>query len=89
MRIQTGGNYVWRKDLYDEVADRFDEGTRSGGLDAASELILEPLGKPGSRGPPARKEAPHHPDMTPELAEILSTNMVKLKIVEERDLRVK
>lgn len=56
MRIETSGNYSWRADLYDDVAEALDEGTRSGGLDAAAELVLELLGKPGSSAPGALED---------------------------------
>ena len=88
MRINTDGNYAWREDLYDDVADLLDEKTRVGGLDAAAELVLELLGKPGSSAPGALQEALDHPDMTPELAEVLTTDHVRLEfeISERREV---
>lgn len=50
MRIETKGDYAWRRDLYDNGAEALGESTRSKGLDAAAELVLELLGRPGSPG---------------------------------------
>lgn len=71
MRIQTDGDYEWRIDLYDRTADRLDEGTRSGGIDGACEFTTEMLDN--------LEEAVEHPDMTEELAEILSTQRVEVE----------
>lgn len=38
MRIQSDGRYEYRKDLYDETAEKLGENTRSKGLDAACEF---------------------------------------------------
>lgn len=90
MRIETGGDYAWRTDLYEDVADALEENTKVGGLDAAAELVLELLGKPGVPGGGVLQEALDHPDMTPELAEVLSTDQVRLEfeISERREIVV-
>ena len=69
VRIQTDGDYEWRTDLYDRTANRLGEGTRSGGIDGACEFTQQMLDN--------LEEAADHPDMTEELAEVLSTARVK------------
>ena len=71
MRIRTGGEYDWRTDLYDETAERFDVGTKSGGIDAACEFSTQMLRN--------LERAADHPDMTEDLAELLSTSNVTLE----------
>ena len=50
------------------MGDVLDENTRSGAIDASCEFTQQML--------PALKRAVKHPDMTPELAEVLSTPTV-------------
>ena len=38
MRINTNGEKDYRTDLYERTAERFDVGTKSGGIDAACEF---------------------------------------------------
>lgn len=71
MRIQSTDGYGWRTELYDRTADRLDEGTRSGGIDGACEFTGEMLDN--------LEEAANHPDMTEELADVLSTERVEVK----------
>jgi hypothetical protein len=71
MRIRTNGEYEWRTDLYDETAERFDVGTRSGGIDAACEFSTQMLRN--------LERAADHEDMTEELAELLSTSEVTVE----------
>lgn len=71
MRIQTNGDYEWRTDLYDRTAERLGEGTRSGGIDGACEFTRQMLNN--------LEEAVDHPDMTEELADILSTSRVEVE----------
>ena len=71
MRIRTNGEYDWRTDLYDETAERFNVGSKSGGIDAACEFSQSMLNN--------LERAAGHPDMTPELAEVLSTPDVKIE----------
>lgn len=71
MRIRTDGEYDWRTDLYDQTAECFGVGTKSGGIDAACEFsnqILQNL-----------ERAAEHPDMTEDLAEFLSTSNVTVE----------
>ena len=71
MRIRTDGEYDWRTDLYDETAESFGVGTKSGGIDAAcgfSNQMLRNL-----------ERAAEHPDMTEDLAEVLSTTSVTVE----------
>lgn len=89
MRINTSGAQSYRADLYDDVAEALGHGTRSGGLDEASRFVLSMLGDPsreGSKG--VLERALEHEDMTPELAEVLSTDQVSLEfeISEHREL---
>lgn len=71
MRIETSGKYEWRTDLYDDVGDRLGEATRSGAVDGACEFTQEMLGN--------LERAVEHPDMTPELAAILTTDAVDVE----------
>ena len=65
MRIRTDGDYDWRTDLYDETAKSFGVGTKSGGIDAACEFSTQMLRN--------LERAAEHPDMTEDLAAVLST----------------
>lgn len=71
MRIRTNDKFEWRTDLYDDVADLLGESTRSGGIDAACEFTRHALRN--------YERAASHPDMTEELAEILSTPQVRVR----------
>lgn len=71
MRINTNGEKDYRTDLYERTAERFGVGTKSGGIDAAcafSNQMLKNL-----------ERAAEHPDMTEDLAELLSTTNVTVK----------
>ena len=68
MRIESTGTYEYRKDLYDRAGDAMGEATRSGGLDAAATFTI--------RMTKRLEQASDHPDMTPELADLLSTPRV-------------
>ena len=80
MRIETTGDYTWRTDLYDDVGDRLGENTRSGAIDASAEFTQQML--------PALAEAVDHPDMTEELAEVLSTRSVDIEYNVETGISV-
>lgn len=69
MRINTDGRYQYRTDLYDRVGEQLCESTRSGAVDGAAKFTEEMI---------ANLEAAEHPNMTPELAEVLSTSKVEL-----------
>lgn len=71
MRIETTDDYAWRTDLYDDAGDLLGEKTRSGAVDGACEFTRQML--------PALQEAVEHPDMTEELANVLSTRAVEVK----------
>lgn len=81
MRIETSGDYAWRTDLYDSVGDRLGENTRSGAVDGACEFTREMLGN--------LERAVEHPDMTEELAEILSTRAVDIEYRVETGISIK
>lgn len=80
MRIETNGEYAWRTDLYDDVGKLLGENTRSGAVDGACEFTTKML--------PALKRAVEHPDMTEELAEVLSTSVVKVDYRVETSVSV-
>lgn len=80
MRIQTSGDYDWRTGLYDRTANRLDEGTRSGGIDGACEFTREMLDN--------LEEVVEHPDMTEELADMLSTQRVEVEYHIETGVNV-
>jgi hypothetical protein len=71
MRINTADNYEWRTDLYDDVGDLLNEETRSGAVDASCEFTREMIHN--------LERAMDHPDMTAELAALLSTSQVELE----------
>lgn len=81
MRIRTSGDYEWRLDLYDETGVLLGEGTRSGAVDASCEFTRRMLGN--------LERAVEHPDMTEELAEILSTPEVEVEYRVERGVNVR
>ena len=71
MRIKTDGTHEYRLDLLRRVMQRTTEGTKSGAFDFSTEYSLQMLD--------AIEEASAHPDMTPELAEVLSTPHVEIE----------
>jgi len=71
MRIRTDGKFAYREELVDDVADRLDENTRVGAVEASCEFTQAML--------PALERAVEHEDMSPELAEILSTRVVDVE----------
>lgn len=58
-------------DLYDDAGDLLGESTRSGAVDASCEFTREMIHN--------LDRAMDHPDMTPELAALLSTSRVELE----------
>lgn len=87
MRINTDGRFSFRTDLYDDAAEALGESTRSAGLDAASELVLELLGKPSSPSAGAldRVATALEDDRVPdevahEVAEALSVGPVDVQV---------
>ena len=81
MRIRTSGAYDWRLGLYDDVGTLLGESTRSGAIDGACEFTEQML--------PALAKAVEHPDMTEELAEILSTPTVDVEYRVEAGVHVR
>ena len=80
MRIRTDGKFAYREELVDDVADLLDENTRVGAVEASAEFTQAML--------PALAEAVEHPDMTEELAEVLSTRAVEVEYRVERGVNV-
>jgi len=81
MRIRTSGDYEWRFGLYDDVGELLDENTRSGAIDASCLFTRQIL--------PALEKAVEHPDMTEELAEILTTPTVDVEYQVETGVSVR
>ena len=82
MRIRTSGDYEWRLGLYDDVGGGLlDENTRSGAIDASCLFTRQIL--------PALEEAVEHPDMTEELAEVLTTPTVDVEYCVETGVNVR
>ena len=71
MRIKTDGSHEYRLDRLRRVMQQTGEGTKSGAFDFSTEFTLQMLD--------AIDEASDHPDMTPELAAVLSTPHVEIK----------
>lgn len=80
MRIKTDGKHEYRLDQLRRVMRVTDEGTKSGAFDFSTEFTLQMLKN--------LDQAVHHPDMTEELAEVLSTSTVDLTYRIEADLSV-
>ena len=81
MRIRTSGESEWRLELYDDVGELLDENTRSGAIDGACEFTQQMV--------PALEKAVQHPDMTEELAEVLSTSVVDVEYRVETGVNVR
>jgi hypothetical protein len=80
VHIKSSGEYMWREDLYDRVGEQLGENTRSGAIDGACEFTAELI--------PALEAAAEHPDMTEELAEVLSMSTGTLEYRVETDVRI-
>ncbi|WP_233745599.1 DUF7692 domain-containing protein [Halobacterium bonnevillei] len=70
MRIRTDGDYVHRIDTIQAAMTALDENTKTAAVLAACEHARQDRR--------AKEQALAHPDMTPELAEILSTSTMQL-----------
>ena len=81
MRIRTSGESEWRLGLYDDVGELLDENTRSGAIDASCLFTRQML--------PALEKAVEHPDMTEDLAEILTTPTVDVEYQVETGVSVR
>ena len=71
MRIRTDGKFAYREDLVDDIANLLGENTRVGAVEASAEFTRQML--------PTLERAVEHEDMTEELAEPLSTNIVDVE----------
>jgi hypothetical protein len=80
MRISTTGRYEWWTDLYDEVAEQLGEQARAGAIDASCEFTKNMLAN--------LERAVDHPNMTEDLAEILSTPQVELEYEVRSEVRL-
>lgn len=80
VHIRSSGDYAWREDLYDRVGEQLGQRTKAGAIDGACEFTEQML--------PNLERAMDHPDMTEELAEILSTRKVQLEYRVETDVRI-
>ena len=78
MRIKDDGRYEWRKEQYAEAADILGEATKSKGIDQATAFAIKMIEN--------LEQAVEHPDMTPELADVLSTEQVELTIETSVDV---
>jgi hypothetical protein len=81
MRIRTSDDYEWRLGLYDDVGTLLGESTRSGAIDASCLFTRQML--------PALEKAVDHPDMTEDLAEVLSTPTVDVEYRVETGVKVR
>ena len=77
----TPSIYEHRLELYDDVGELLDESTRSGAIDGACEFTEQML--------PALTKAVEHPDMTEDLAEVLSTPTVDVEYCVETGVNVR
>ena len=80
MQIKTDGNHEYRLDQLRRVMQQADENTKSGAFDFSTAFTLQMLRNPD--------QALDHPDMTEELADVLSTPSVELKYQIETAMRV-
>ena len=81
MRIRTSTNYEYRLGLYDDVGALLGESTRSGAIDGACEFTQEMIGN--------LEQAVEHPDMTEELAEVLSISVIDVEYRVETGVNVR
>lgn len=80
MRINTSDKYEWRTDLYDRVGELMNENTRFGAVDASAQFTEEMIAN--------LERAAEHPDMTPELAALLSTSQVEVEYRIESGVKI-
>ena len=71
---------TYRTDLYERTAERFDVGTKSGGIDAACQFSNQMLRN--------LERAAEHEDMTAEFADLLSTANVTVEYHVETGLEI-
>jgi len=70
MRIRTDGDYAYRLDAIESAMDALGENTKTAAVVAACDHARQDR--------KAKQKALAHPDMTPELAEILSTSVLQI-----------
>jgi len=70
MRIRTDGDYAHRLDAIESAMQALDENTKTAAVIVACEHARQDR--------KAKERALAHPDMTPELAEVLSTPTMRL-----------
>lgn len=70
MRIRTDGDYAHRLNVIQAAMDVFEENTKTAAVLAACEHARQDR--------KAKQKALEHPDMTPELAEVLSTSQLQM-----------
>lgn len=81
MQFKSDGKNEYRKDLYDQAGELLGESTRSKSLDASAEFTRRMMKN--------LERAADHPDMTEELAELLSTPRVRLHYEVHTHLLIK
>ena len=85
LRIRMDGKFAHRKDAIEGVAKTFDR-NKTGAVLKACEFATRMID--GMRQPSILARALEHPDMTPELAEVLSMPEAELEICRETNIRV-
>ena len=80
MRIKDDGRYQWRREQYEQAAEVFDESTKSKGIDQATAFAIEMVQN--------LEQAAQSDAMTEDLAEILSTDQVRLKYEIESGVEI-
>ena len=80
MQIKTDGNHEYRLDQLRRVMQQANENTKAGAFDFSTAFTLQMLRN--------LDQALDHPDMTEELADVLSTPSVELKYRTETELHI-
>lgn len=78
MRIRTEGDYAHRLNAIKSAMEALDENTKTAAVIAACDHARQDR--------KAKREALSHPDMTAELADILSTSHLQLNYEIERSI---
>jgi hypothetical protein len=88
MRIRTDGKFSSRQSVIDDAAQLWGC-NKSKALLRSAKFALAMLGHPGlASRPGALHDALDHPQMTPELASVLSTKYARLSYRVESELEV-
>lgn len=80
MRLRTEGNLEYRKDHIRQVMKMTGEETKTGAIDYSLEFTIHHLR--------SLETARDHPDLTPELADALSTHLAQLSVDRQTRLTV-